>query len=201
MYWQQLSTVIEESRNEKIGTVPTALLIGRFHPFHKGHLKIAKLALDRVGDLVVGLVEGAKSSMDKNRNPFPVDLRKKIIFSSIQPIYPEFSEDRIKVLPNAFIATPINAFREDDYEIQQIWCGEDRGKNYQQMLPYARQNLGSEDIKVMSVSRKDGYESNLIRDALMKGDDDYVKQSLAAGAEPYIPELVHFMKEGAKLNG
>jgi len=129
-----------------------------------------------------------------------IDLRKKIIIASLQAIYPQFTEDKIKVLPNAFIATPINAFREDDYEIEQLWCGEDRGKNYQQMLPYARENLDA-DMKVMSVSRKDGYESNLIRDAILKGDSEYVKQSLAAGAEPYIAELEHFIKQGAELDG
>ena len=68
---------------------------------------------------MVGLVDGAKTSLNKQRNPFPVDLRKKIILASIQEMYPQFTEDKIKVLPNAFIATPINAFREDDYEIKQ----------------------------------------------------------------------------------
>ena len=200
MDWQDLSTIFTEAQSIKRGSKPTALLIGRFHPFHKGHLKISKLALERVGDIVVGLVDGAKTSLNKNRNPFPADLRKKIIIASLQAIYPQFTEDKIKILPNAFIATPINAFREDDYEIEQLWCGEDRGKNYQKMLPYARENLDA-DMKVMSVSRKDGYESNLIRDAILKGDSEYVKQSLAAGAEPYIAELEHFIKQGAELDG
>ena len=199
MIWQALSHVISESQDMGQGSKPTALVIGRFHPFHKGHLNISKLALDRMGDLVVGLVDGVKTSLDKNRNPFPLELRKNIIMASLKSIYPEFSEDRIKILPNAFISTPINAFRKDGYEIEQLWCGEDRGKTYQQMLPYARENLGA-NVKVMSVARKDGYESTLIRDALVNGDSEYVKQSLAAGAEPYIEELEYFMKEGAKLN-
>jgi len=201
MDWQTLLvSSINESNFIQKGKKPTALLIGRFHPFHKGHLKIAKLALEQMNDLVIGLVDGAKTSLDKDRNPFSVDLRKKIITSSLKPIYPEFSEDRIKVLPNAFIASPINSFRNDGYEIEQLWCGSDRGKGYQRMLPYAKENLDA-DIKVMSVSRNDGYESNLIRDALQDGDEDLVKRSLAAGAEPYIPELVHFMKEGQESNG
>jgi len=200
MKWQTVSNVLNESSLIRKGEIPTALLIGRFHPFHKGHLKIAKLALEQMHDLVVGLVDGEQTSLDKDRNPFPVDLRKKIIISCLKPVYPEFCEERIKVLPNAWIATPINAFRNDGYEIKQLWCGSDRGKGYQRMLPYARESLDA-DLKVMSVSRNDGYESNQIRDALLSGDEDYIKKSLAAGAEPYISELIYFAKEGQKYNG
>jgi len=193
MDWQTLSLISENYI--PCGHVPTALVIGRFHPFHKGHQKIAKLALDAMGDMVIGLVEGAKTSLNRTRNPFPLELRKKIILASLGEIYPEFSEKRLKVLPDAFISTPLNAFRKNDFEIKQLWCGADRGKSYQKMLPYARENLDA-DMKVMSVSRNDNYESNKIRDALVNGDTDYVKRSLAAGAEPYIPELIHFAKEG-----
>ena len=115
----------------------SALFIGRFQPFHRGHAKIARLALAQMNDIVVGLVQGEQSSMDTQRNPFPIELRKKLITAGMQEVWPKFESHRIMVLPDAFISTPINAFRPE-FEIRQLWCGADRGKMYQSMLPYAR---------------------------------------------------------------
>ncbi len=57
------------------------LLIGRFQPFHLGHLEALQFALSKVDKLWVGLGSSNKS-VEKN-NPFTAEQRKEMILSSI----------------------------------------------------------------------------------------------------------------------
>ena len=56
-------------------------LIGRFQPFHLGHLEAIKFALAKVEHLHVGI--GSSNKSHEERNPFTADERKKMILSSI----------------------------------------------------------------------------------------------------------------------
>jgi len=78
------------------------LLIGRFQPFHLGHLDALRFALSKVDKLWVGL--GSSNKPIEKNNPFSAEERKKMILSSIDDsirnkieIYfiPDF-EDHIK---------------------------------------------------------------------------------------------------------
>ena len=57
------------------------LLIGRFQPFHLGHLKALQFALCKVDKLWLGL--GSSNKPIEKNNPFSADERKKMILSSI----------------------------------------------------------------------------------------------------------------------
>ena len=57
------------------------LLIGRFQPFHFGHLEALQFALSKVDKLWVGLGSSNKP-VDKN-NPFTAEQRKEMILASI----------------------------------------------------------------------------------------------------------------------
>ena len=57
------------------------LLIGRFQPFHLGHLDALKFALSRVDKLWVGL--GSSNKPIEKNNPFTAEQRKEMILSSI----------------------------------------------------------------------------------------------------------------------
>ena len=57
------------------------LLIGRFQPFHLGHLEALQFALSKVDKLWLGL--GSSNKPIEKNNPFSADERKKMIFSSI----------------------------------------------------------------------------------------------------------------------
>jgi nicotinamide-nucleotide adenylyltransferase len=57
------------------------LLIGRFQPFHLGHLEALKFALSKVDKLWVGL--GSSNLPPEKNNPFSVEQRKEMILSSI----------------------------------------------------------------------------------------------------------------------
>ena len=57
------------------------LLIGRFQPFHLGHLEALRFALSKVENLWVGL--GSSNKPAEKNNPFSAEERKEMILSSI----------------------------------------------------------------------------------------------------------------------
>ena len=59
------------------------LLIGRFQPFHIGHLSAVRFALSRVEKLWIGI--GSSNKSNEKRNPFTADERKEMILASLDP--------------------------------------------------------------------------------------------------------------------
>lgn len=72
----------------------TALIVGRFQPFHKGHLFLIKKALEKADKIVVGI--GSANIMDVN-NPIDYETRKKVIKAVF---YKEGIEEKLaKIVP------------------------------------------------------------------------------------------------------
>ena len=57
------------------------LLIGRFQPFHLGHLEAFKFALIQVEKLYIGI--GSSNKPKTDNNPFDAEERKEMILSSL----------------------------------------------------------------------------------------------------------------------
>jgi len=57
------------------------LLIGRFQPFHLGHLEAFRFALSKVDKLWIGL--GSSNKPVQKNDPFSAEERKEMILSSI----------------------------------------------------------------------------------------------------------------------
>ncbi len=57
------------------------LIIGRFQPFHLGHLEALRFALSKVEQLWIGI--GSSNKPLGHKNPFNADERKEMILSSI----------------------------------------------------------------------------------------------------------------------
>jgi nicotinamide-nucleotide adenylyltransferase len=57
------------------------LLIGRFQPFHLGHLEAILFGLSQVKNLWIGI--GSSNKSNEMKNPFTADERKEMILSSI----------------------------------------------------------------------------------------------------------------------
>ena len=53
------------------------LYIGRFQPFHLGHLYLVKKALTEVDELIIGISFGDKKVLEKN--PYSLEERIKMI--------------------------------------------------------------------------------------------------------------------------
>ena len=69
------------------------LLIGRFQPFHLGHLSALRFALPKVDKLWLGL--GSSNKPVEKNNPFSVEERKKMILSSIE----DSIKNKISIFP------------------------------------------------------------------------------------------------------
>ena len=57
------------------------LLIGRFQPFHLGHLEAVNFVLNKVENLWIGI--GSSNKYNEKKNPFSADERRKMITLSI----------------------------------------------------------------------------------------------------------------------
>tara|TARA_Y100000310_G_scaffold329691_1_gene400012 strand:+ start:6347 stop:6838 length:492 start_codon:yes stop_codon:yes gene_type:complete len=55
----------------------TALFIGRFQPFHLGHLHVIKEALKEADNVIIGIAYN--NNADKKENPFSVEEREEMI--------------------------------------------------------------------------------------------------------------------------
>ena len=59
------------------------LLIGRFQPFHLGHLDAVLFGLSRTENLFIAI--GSSNKSNESRNPFSAKERREMIISSIEP--------------------------------------------------------------------------------------------------------------------
>ena len=57
------------------------LLIGRFQPFHLGHVHAVHFALSKVDNLWIGI--GSSNKAMQKQNPFSASLRRQMILSSL----------------------------------------------------------------------------------------------------------------------
>lgn len=69
------------------------LLIGRFQPFHLGHLEAIQFALLKVEKLWIGI--GSSNKSPEKNNPFSAEERKEMILSSIS----ESISKQIQIFP------------------------------------------------------------------------------------------------------
>jgi nicotinamide-nucleotide adenylyltransferase len=66
------------------------LVVGRFQPFHKGHLAAIREALSKCDELIV--VIGSAEDSHTERNPFTAGERVQMILSALEP------EERARIL-------------------------------------------------------------------------------------------------------
>jgi len=59
----------------------TALLVGRFQPFHNGHLYLIKKALQAADKVIIAI--GSANIQDDNKNPYSYRQRQKMIMAVI----------------------------------------------------------------------------------------------------------------------
>jgi len=86
------------------------LLIGRFQPFHLGHLDAVLFGLSRTENLFVGI--GSSNKSNERRNPFSAEERTEMIISSIE----SSMIDRLKI----FDIPDVDNHEKWTFEIDQI---------------------------------------------------------------------------------
>ena len=58
------------------------LFIGRFQPFHKGHLQVLRKFKDEYDEIIIGI--GSSQYSNNNKNPFTTEERIKMIEKSLE---------------------------------------------------------------------------------------------------------------------
>lgn len=79
--------------NANVSRVHTAVLIGRFQPFHNGHLALFEQALQRAQQVVVVL--GSAHQARSAKNPWIWEERREMIFASL----PHTARGRVHFVP------------------------------------------------------------------------------------------------------
>ncbi len=79
------------------------LLIGRFQPFHLGHMEALRFALSQVDNIWIGI--GSSNKPIEKNNPFTADERKEMILLSI----------------NNLISSRIQIYYIPDFENHKKW--------------------------------------------------------------------------------
>ena len=154
-----------------------ALVIGRFQPLTLGHVKVINEAFKKgAKNVVIGIVKGAKSSEDKERNPFSVEDQIKMIESSFA------GDDRVKygVISSGVVR---QAMTDLPYIFKYFVFGKDR-KEYKDQLAKLR------DIVPIEVERSDEeISATKVRDALRSGDKKTFESMTPAGMHSMYDEL------------
>lgn len=86
----------------------TGLVIGRFQPFHRGHLHLIKHAFEYADKLIIGV--GSVNAVDDN-NPFSYEERKDFIINSLK---------RHNLLDKIEKIVPINDYPSDDDWLKEV---------------------------------------------------------------------------------
>ena len=86
------------------------LLIGRFQPFHLGHLDAVLFGLSRTENLFIGI--GSSNKSNERKNPFSAEERTEMIISSIE----SSMIDRLKI----FDIPDVDNHEKWTFEIDQI---------------------------------------------------------------------------------
>jgi len=86
------------------------LLIGRFQPFHLGHLDAVLFGLSRTENLFIGI--GSSNKSNERKNPFSAEERTEMIISSIE----SSMIDRVKI----FDIPDVDNHEKWTFEIDQI---------------------------------------------------------------------------------
>jgi nicotinamide-nucleotide adenylyltransferase len=138
------------------------LLIGRFQPFHMGHLSAVKFALSQVEKLWIGI--GSSNKSHEKRNPFTADERKEMILSSLDPKTAEKIEvyyvpdtgdhDKWTYHVDSIVPKYDIVFSNDDFTLSLY---KKRGIKTIQVPLFQRETVSGTHIREMIVAGKDWY--------------------------------------------
>ena len=144
----------------------TGLFIGRFQPFHNGHLATVKFALSKVERLVI--VVGSAQKSHEPRNPFTAGERILMIKESI--------DASSEIYPARILIVPV-----PDVEVHSLWT-----RQVDMMVPEYNLVIANDPftlllfkergIKVIEapLHKRNELEATQIRDKMASGDEGWI---------------------------
>jgi len=158
--------------------VKRGLYVGRFQPFHLGHLKVIKHVLKEVDELVI--VVGSAQYSHRVDNPFTAGERLTMIRRALDEAGTECK--RVWVVP------------VNDMHLHMMWVSAVKGFTPHFDLVYSNEPLtrrlfseAGHKVKAVPFYERESYSSTLIREKMLKGEgwEKLVPLSVAA----YIREI------------
>jgi len=143
------------------------VFIGRMQPIHLGHIKIIK----KMKNPVVVLVKGAKSSLDKNRNPLSAEVQSRLLKKSIPNV-------KIIIAKNGYLPEIFSTLREDLHlEATKLYAGEDRLDSYKKQIERANEKLDAPQKYNLEYVKTDRFTSaTKVREVIRSGDEKEFKK-------------------------
>ena len=128
---------------------------GRFNPLSIKHYDIISNMLNYDGKSIIFIIDGEKSSMDKNKNPLSGPERKEVIKSC-------FPMATVDICSNIFQCLDILDIMGFDH--LRWFCGSDREENYKKISLNFDGN-----IEIHSIKRDDNISATKIREGIITG--------------------------------
>jgi len=179
--------VNEVDESDKKDLKEVNLIVGRFQPFHNGHLKMAKVMKEK-NDLpsIVAVIHPGHNKSGKS--PFPQDLVSKYMESVVKE-NPDVIEG-FYMSPRGLLGVLYGKAKELGYSIKAIAAGDDRLDDYKKQAEYLKKAGGDfpDDIEVVETPRTtSGTE---VRNHLQNEDYLAFKKSVPSGVSALYNQLL-----------
>jgi len=158
--------------------VKRGLFVGRFQPFHLGHLEAIKDALKEVDELVI--VVGSAQYSHRIDNPFTVGERLTMIHNALKEA--KISTERCWIVP------------VPDVHVHMMWVSQVVGYTPKFEVVYANEPLTKRlfkeagfKVKPVPFHQREVYSATEIRKRMLKGKN--WKQLVPKSVAKYIEEI------------
>jgi cytidyltransferase-like protein len=166
------------------------LIVGRFQPFHNGHLKMAKHMKEKNNlPCIIAVIHPGHNKSGKS--PFHQDLVSKYM-ESISKQNPELIEG-FYMAPRGLLGVLYGKAKELGFKIKAVAAGDDRMEDYKKQVDYLKKAGGDfpEDIQVIETPRvTSGTE---VRKAIENEDFLAFKKLVPPGVSALYNQLLSAM--------
>lgn len=183
--------IVSEADNGKLKDVN--LIVGRFQPFHDGHLKMAKFLKEKNGNPSVAVVvyPGHNKS---GKSPFSEDTIKKYMSGVAN------SEKEIVdyiIVQRGLVGSAIVKLLDKGYRTKLVGAGEDRIDDYTKQIEYVKKSDIADqmqDLKLIQTPRV--TSATKVREAISMGDYTEFKKLVPKSVDNLYDLLKAEMKAG-----
>ncbi len=154
----------------------TCLFIGRFQPFHIGHLMVVQGMTKVCGRIVIGI--GSADQKGTSENPFSVADRKEMIQRALQEvdIIPMFDVEFIELPDHAEDEEWTKMVLEKAGNVDKVWTGNEQTKacfEGKVEIQWIKEVPGFDGTEIREMMKKGGYWEEKVPDEVAS----YLKQN------------------------
>jgi cytidyltransferase-like protein len=161
----KFDSIVEDTEEER---KKINVILGRFQPFHYGHLKMADFLKEKNGfDSYIIVVHPGHNKSGKS--PFPIDKVERYM-GEITKNHPQI--EGFMMLSRGLLGSAVAKLLDSGYDPQLIGAGDDRIDDYQKQMEYIKQSdikdIISPDLKLIETPRSGS--ATKVREALTDRD-------------------------------